>query len=133
MDARMLAQVNERLGERLVVPAEPMGDTIEVVVRAGYTSGRRGQKAKRLGIALAPATKLQQTRIVSSALATFELVVREELDDPAADHVPFLLDVVAVHRKGTRPAHDAPLLFLGYRDFATLGERWRYRPGRRRS
>ncbi len=29
----MLAQIDDRLGDRLVVPAEPMGDTIELVLR----------------------------------------------------------------------------------------------------
>jgi len=33
MDTRMLAVIDDRLAERLVVPAEIMGDTIELVVR----------------------------------------------------------------------------------------------------
>jgi flavin reductase (DIM6/NTAB) family NADH-FMN oxidoreductase RutF len=99
----------------------------ERVVRAGYRSGRRGGKAARLGLTLRPAEKLATTRVVDGADAAFELTVACELAEPAGDHVPFLCDVVHVHR-GRRPAHGAPLLFLGWRDFATLGERARFTP-----
>ena len=38
----MLALIDERLGDRLVVPAESMGDTIELVVRpADLTAAMR--------------------------------------------------------------------------------------------
>ncbi|MBM4243669.1 MAG: flavin reductase family protein [Deltaproteobacteria bacterium] len=101
----------------------------ERVIRAGYASGRRRDKASRLGFELEPATALAETYVVRGADAVFELRVRRELvdADDDGDHVPFLFDVVHVHR-GTRPATGEPLLFLGWRDFATLGERWRFRP-----
>lgn len=98
----------------------------ERVIRAGYLSGRRVRKAERLGFTLRPAVRLARTRLVDGADAAFELVVREELATDG-DHVPFVLDVVHVHR-GRRPAHGEPILFLGYRDFATLGRRERFRP-----
>ena len=101
----------------------------ERVVRAGYSSGKKRDKASKLGFVLEPAACLAETRVVQGADAVFELRVRRELvdQDDDGDHVPFLFDVVHVHR-GTRPATGEPLLFLGWRDFATLGERWRFRP-----
>ena len=99
----------------------------ERVVRAGYLTGRRTNKAVRLGWDLLPSVCLRTTRLLAGAAATFELVVRDELDAADGDHAPFVFDVVHVHR-GTRPATGAPLLFLGYRNFATLGDRWRFRP-----
>lgn len=99
----------------------------ERIVRAGYMSGRRRSKAARLGFDLIPATRLAATRIVPSADAIFEMTVRQELVDTDGDHAPFIFDVVHVHR-GKRPATGSPLLSLGYRDFATLGERSRSRP-----
>lgn len=106
----------------------PWGER-ERVIRAGYTSGRKRDKASRLGFAMEPAACLAETRVVRGADSIFELRVRREVDDgdDAGDHAPFLFDVVHVHRR-TRPAMGAPLLFLGWRDFATLGERWRFRP-----
>lgn len=99
----------------------------ERVVRAGYLSGRKHNKAARLGFDLVPATRLETTQIVNGADAVFEMTVREELQRENGDHAPFVLDVVHVHRR-RRPATGQPLLFLGYRDFATLGERTRFRP-----
>ena len=49
-----------------------------------------------------------------------------DIDEPTGDHLPFICDVVHVHRR-RRLALGEPILFLGYRDFATLGERWRFR------
>lgn len=97
------------------------------VVRAGYLTGRRVAKAARLGFALRPAEKLHTTRVVDGADAAFELAVAAEIESPPGDHVPFVFDVVHVHRR-RRPATARPLLFLGWRDFATLGERARFRP-----
>ena len=99
----------------------------ERIVRAGYSSGRRRDKKKRLGFVLEPAAALTTTGRVSGALAAFELRVIHEVDASDGDHAVFLFDVVHVHR-GRRPAQEHPLLFLGYRDFATLGDRWRFRP-----
>jgi flavin reductase (DIM6/NTAB) family NADH-FMN oxidoreductase RutF len=99
----------------------------ERVVRAGYLSGRKVKKAARLGFHLLPAQQLTQTGVVDGASTAFELTVRTELEGLSGDHVPFVCDVVHVHRR-QRPATGEPLLFLGYRDFATLGERWRFKP-----
>ncbi|HSF34233.1 MAG TPA: flavin reductase family protein [Candidatus Tectomicrobia bacterium] len=98
----------------------------DCVVRAGYLSGRNVRKAERLGFHVTPAHQLKHTGVVEGGYAAFELVVVAELQEPAGDHVPFVCDVVHVHRK-RRPAVGEPILFLGYRDFATLGERWRFR------
>jgi flavin reductase (DIM6/NTAB) family NADH-FMN oxidoreductase RutF len=98
----------------------------ERVVRAGYLTGRKVRKAERLGFHLTPAKQLKHTGVVAGIYAAFELVVISELQEPAGDHVPFVCDVVHVHRR-RRPALGEPILFLGYRDFATLGERWRFR------
>jgi flavin reductase (DIM6/NTAB) family NADH-FMN oxidoreductase RutF len=99
----------------------------EPVVRAGYLTGRKADKAERLGFHLRPAQQLQHTAVVEGVYTAFELIVVSELDAPSGDHVPFVCDVVHVHRH-RRPAQEDPILFLGYRDFATLGERWRFRP-----
>ncbi|MFM7737221.1 MAG: flavin reductase family protein [Alphaproteobacteria bacterium] len=107
----------------------------ERVVRAGYASGARVDKATRLGLELRPAERLARTRIVAGARCAFELTVVRELEEPEGDHVPFVCDVVHVHR-GERVANAEPILFLGFHDFATLGARSRISPpvrGRRRS
>jgi flavin reductase (DIM6/NTAB) family NADH-FMN oxidoreductase RutF len=99
----------------------------ERVVRAGYLTGRKVKKAERLGFRLTPAQQLKHTGIIEGIYAAFELVVVAEVEEPAGDHVPFMCDVVHVHRR-RRPATGEPILFLGYRDFATLGERWSFKP-----
>jgi flavin reductase (DIM6/NTAB) family NADH-FMN oxidoreductase RutF len=99
----------------------------ERVVRAGYMTGRRGRKAERLGFRCTPAQQLKHTGVVDGVYTAFELMVVSELEEPSGDHVPFVCDVVHVHRR-RRAATGDPILFLGYRDFATLGERWRFRP-----
>ena len=98
----------------------------ERVVRAGYLTGRKVRKTERLGFHLTPAQVLKHTGVVEGIGAAFELVVVAEIEEPTGDHVPFICDVVHVHRR-RRPALGEPILFLGYRDFATLGERWRFR------
>ena len=75
----------------------------ERVVRAGYLTGRKVRKAERLGFHLTPAQQLKHTGVVEGIYAAFELVVVSELQDPAGDHVPFVCDVVHVHRR-RRPA-----------------------------
>lgn len=99
----------------------------ERVVRAGYLSGRRTRKAERLGFTLEPARALGRTRVLAGIAPVYELRMVTEITEPAGDHVPFVCDVVAV-RRGQRPAAGEPLLFLGFRDFATLGPRTRFRP-----
>jgi flavin reductase (DIM6/NTAB) family NADH-FMN oxidoreductase RutF len=104
----------------------------ERVVRAGYLTGRKAKKVERLGFHLSAAQQLKCTGVVEGAYAAFELVVVAELQEPAGDHVPFVCDVVHVHRQ-QRPATGEPMLFLGYRDFATLGGRWCFRPSTKTS
>ncbi|BAW02904.1 conserved protein of DIM6/NTAB family [Thermus thermophilus] len=94
------------------------------VVRAGYLTGRKGRKAERLGVALRPARRLAHTLVPEKALAVFELKVTEWPMD--GDHALFLGDVV--HVEGSPEARLRPILFLGFRDYATLGERWRFSP-----
>jgi len=94
------------------------------VVRSGYLSGRKVRKAERLGVALRPARKLEHTQVPEGALAVYELKVSELPLE--GDHALFLGEVV--HVEGSQEAKERPILFLGFRDFATLGERWRYRP-----
>ncbi|TBH21561.1 flavin reductase family protein [Thermus thermamylovorans] len=94
------------------------------VVRSGYLSGRKVRKAERLGVALRPARKLGRTQVPEGALAVYELKVSELPLE--GDHVLFLGEVV--HVEGSPEAKERPILFLGFRDFATLGERWRFRP-----
>ena len=84
------------------------------VVRAGYLSGGRVDKARRLGVPLRPACCLAHTQVPEGALAVY-------------DHALFMGEVV--HVEGSAEAKERPILFLGFRDFATLGERWRFRPG----
>jgi flavin reductase (DIM6/NTAB) family NADH-FMN oxidoreductase RutF len=94
------------------------------VVRAGYLSGKQGSKASRLGVSLRPARRLAKTQVPLQALAVFELHLTEWLTD--GDHALFLGDTI--HVEGSSEAKARPILFLGYRDFANLGEQWRFRP-----
>ncbi len=97
------------------------------VIRAGYVSGRRTRKTDRLGFHTRASETLRDTVVIEGADAAFELTLASEIERPLGDHVPFVFDVTHVHR-GRRPANGHPLLFLGYRDFATLGDRDRFRP-----
>jgi flavin reductase (DIM6/NTAB) family NADH-FMN oxidoreductase RutF len=94
----------------------------ERVVRSGWLSGRDMNKAERLGFRLLPADELEHTSLVDGADTIFELKVFKELSELSREFVPFVLDVVAIH--GSR--HRDPILFLSRKDFATLGERWKY-------
>jgi len=95
------------------------------VVRAGYLSGKRTAKAQKLGVTLRPACRLTHTFVPEGALAGFELQVQEQASD--GDHALFLGEVL--HVQGSAQAKSAPILFLGFRDFAALSsERWRFRP-----
>ena len=95
----------------------------EKVVRAGWVSGRDVNKAEYVGFSQRPAEKLEHTLLIEGADTIFETVVHEELSGISREFAPFILDVVAVH--GT--AHKNPILFLSKKDFATLGEEWKYR------
>ena len=96
----------------------------EWVVRAGYLSGRRVRKAERLGVALRQARRLAHTRVPEKALAVYEVKVSEWPTE--GDHALFLGEVV--HAEGNPEAKRRPILFLGFRDYATLGETWRFKP-----
>ncbi len=96
------------------------------VVGAGYISGARVDKARRLGLRFRPPAKLKHTGIVEGAYSAFELVVVTELADLSGDHALFVMDVVAAHGE-RRPDLGEPILFCGQDRYATLGERWRFR------
>lgn len=98
----------------------------EWVIRAGYLSGRDVNKAQELGFELEPAEKLKHTRLVKGADQVFEMVVLQELKGLSREFVPFVMDVVAVHGEMSMVDRQ-PILFLSNKDFATLGEGWRYR------
>lgn len=97
----------------------------ERVIRAGYLSGRDVNKAELLDFELKPAEVLEHTRLVEGAEHVFEMVVLQELKGLSREFVPFVMDVVAVHGEA-RMLERQPILFLSDKDFATLGEGWRY-------
>ena len=64
----MLALIDDRLGERLIVPAEPMGDTIEVVVRpADLTAVMRTLREDGIRKVLAGLTSAEEVIHVTMA------------------------------------------------------------------
>ena len=79
-------------------------------------------KAERHEFSLRPAEKLQNTKLVEGADTIFELKVFQELLDISREFLPFVTDVVAVH--GIQ--HRDPILFLSRKDFAALGDHWRF-------
>ena len=95
----------------------------ERVVRAGWISGRDMNKAERLGFTLRPAEKLQHTKLVDGADTVFEMTVYQKLPDISREFLPYVMDVVAI--RGTE--HRDPILFLTRKDFARLGDNWRFR------
>jgi flavin reductase (DIM6/NTAB) family NADH-FMN oxidoreductase RutF len=94
----------------------------EKVVRAGWISGRDVNKSERLGFNLLPAEKLKFTHLVEGADTIFETVVHQELPDLSSEFVLFVLDVIAVHGG----AHTHPILYLSRKDFATMGDGWKF-------
>lgn len=103
----------------------PWGER-ERVIRAGYLSGRDVNKVEQLGFELEPAETLEHTRLVKGADHSFEMVMLKELKGLSREFVPFVMDVVAVHGEMSMIDRQ-PILFLSDKDFATLGEGWRYR------
>lgn len=97
----------------------------EMVVRAGHMTGRDSNKADRIGFILKPAEKLQNTQLVAGFEVAYEMVVWKELEGLATDHAQFVFDVVAVHA-ATALDKVQPILFMGEKNFAALGERWRF-------
>ncbi len=100
----------------------------ERVARAGNITGRYENKAEKLGFELIPTEKLKHTKMVASADSAYETVVHQELKGLSREFGLFVLDVLAVHGNIT-PRKRQPILFLSGKDFATLGEKWRYRSG----
>jgi flavin reductase (DIM6/NTAB) family NADH-FMN oxidoreductase RutF len=99
----------------------------ERVVKAGHLSGRDGPKAPRLGYDLIPAAKLQHTMIVDGADVTYETVVLKELEGLSHEFALFVLDVVAASGN-LSPLRRDPIFYLSQKDFATMGEKYKYRP-----
>jgi len=99
----------------------------ERVIKAGHLSGRDGPKAPRLGYTLIPAEKLQITRLVEGAEVIYETVILQELEGLSHEFALFVLDVIAVHGN-VGPMRRSPILYLSQKDFATLGEKYKYRP-----
>jgi flavin reductase (DIM6/NTAB) family NADH-FMN oxidoreductase RutF len=97
----------------------------ERVVRAGYISGRDGNKAEALDFTLQPAEKLQHTKLVNGADHTYETVIYQELPNLSTEFVLYVMDVVASHGK-KRPTQRQPIMYLSGDDIATLNEPWRY-------
>ena len=97
----------------------------ERVVRVGYMSAEFTNKAERLGYSLAPAEKLQATKLVEGADAVFETVVFQELSGISHEFAPFVLDVVAFHGH-LDAAESQPILFMKEYHFATTDENWRF-------
>jgi flavin reductase (DIM6/NTAB) family NADH-FMN oxidoreductase RutF len=99
----------------------------ERVAKAGHISGRDGPKAPRAGFNLIPAEKLQHTKLVEGADIVYETVVLQELEGLSHEFALFVLDVVAA-KGNVNPMRRNPILYLSQKDFATLGEKYRYRP-----
>lgn len=94
------------------------------VVKAGYFSGRDGNKAEKLGFNLIPALKLTHTRLVEGFDSAYETLVNQEISGLSGEFAIFVLDVVAAHGK-ISPFRREPILFLSLKEFATLGDRWK--------
>jgi len=103
-------------------------DDRERVVKAGNITGRYESKAEKLGFELIPAEKMVHTKMVAGADSAYETVVLQELEGLSREFGLFVLEVVAVHGNIIPKKRD-PIMFLSGKDFATLGEKWRYRPG----
>jgi flavin reductase (DIM6/NTAB) family NADH-FMN oxidoreductase RutF len=99
----------------------------ERVAKAGHISGRDGPKAPRVGYNLIPAEKLQHTKLVEGADLVYETVVLQELEGLSHEFALFVLDVIAIHGD-IGPMRRNPILYLSQKDFATLGDKYRYRP-----
>jgi flavin reductase (DIM6/NTAB) family NADH-FMN oxidoreductase RutF len=95
------------------------------IVVAGHHSGRDMDKAKKFGITLIPAEKLQHTRLVEGADVIYELIIHRELMNLSREFALFAMDVIATHGE-LDPTQRQPIIYLSLDDFATLGERWEY-------
>lgn len=97
----------------------------DLVAWAGHISGRDVNKAEKLGFTLKPAQKLQHTKLIEGAEAIYELLTYKVLEGISTEFEPHVMDVVAAHIN-THPTKRKPIFYLSNKDFATLGERWRY-------
>lgn len=98
----------------------------ERVVRAGYMSGDFSNKAEKLGFSLISAEKLSHTKLIEGFDVVFETRVWKEIPDISHEFAPFVLDVVAVQTR-IEPIKRSPILFLKEKEFATIGDGWRFR------
>ena len=99
----------------------------ERVAKAGHISGRDGPKGPRLGYDLIPAQKLNHTKLVAGADLVYESIVLQELEGFSHEFALFILDVIAASGNMS-PLRRAPILYLSQKDFATTGEKYKYRP-----
>jgi flavin reductase (DIM6/NTAB) family NADH-FMN oxidoreductase RutF len=99
----------------------------ERVAKAGHISGRDGPKAPRLGFDLIPAQKLERTKLVKGADLVYESILLQELEGLSHEFALFVLDVVATNG-AINPLRRDPILYLSQKDFARMGEKYRYRP-----
>lgn len=99
----------------------------ENIVRAGNMSGRLENKAEKLGFELLPAEKLEHTKLIAGADCHYETIVLQEIEGLSREFGLFVLEVVAA-QSNTLLKKREPILFLSGKDFAALGEKWRYRP-----
>jgi hypothetical protein len=65
--------------------------------------------------------------VVAGADSYYETLILQELDGLSREFGLFVLDVVSAQGH-VLPQKRDPILFLSGKDFATLGEKWRYRP-----
>lgn len=99
----------------------------EWVVRAGYISARDCDKSERLNVNLLPAEKLQHTKLVGGFENAYECTVFQEIKDISADHVQFVLHVIASHENVPAEKRD-PILFFSQKNFTNLkGDQWKFR------
>ncbi len=99
----------------------------EKVIRAGNLSGRFENKAEKLGYEMIPSEKLEHTKVIAGADCHYETVVLQELEGLSREFGLFVLNVVATQSNVSFKKRE-PILFLSGKDFAALGEKWRYRP-----
>jgi flavin reductase (DIM6/NTAB) family NADH-FMN oxidoreductase RutF len=98
----------------------------ESVAKAGHISGRDGPKAPRVGFDLIPAQKLEHTKLVEGADLVYECLVLQELEGFSHEFAMFVLDVIETSGN-VNPMRRDPILYLSQKDFARLGEKYRYR------
>ena len=93
--------------------------------RPAHMTRRDSNKADRIGFILKHAEKLQHTKLVAGFEVAYEMIVWKELEGLVMDHAQFVFDVVAVHE--AIPLDKVqPILFMGEKNFAAMGERWRF-------